>query len=154
MATSTGLDPVSTAALVTVLAHPGTSVGDLATTLGLTHSGAVRAAARLRDASLMLRGPGRDGRTAGLRLTTRGETVAREALVARTEFLRRLIEAVEPDDLPALERVLDGFASRLPATRGQAQRLCRLCAHEVCRGRACPVGGAFVDEPVGMRCGR
>lgn len=145
----TGLDAASTAALVTVLARPGTSVADLATTLGVTHSGAVRVVARLKAAGLLVRGPGRDRRTAGLRLTDRGQALAAAALAAREDFLDGLLEVVAPEDVAGLERAVVAVSGRLPVTLEEARRVCRFCAHEVCRGLECPVGSAFVPAASG-----
>jgi len=144
MTGATGLGPACTAALATVLARPGTSVADLGTTLGVTHSGAVRVVARLKSAGLVLRGPGRNGRTAGLQLTHQGHALVGEALAARERFLGDLVEVVHPGDAAALRRVIVALGGRLPMTVGEARRVCRLCAHEVCRGLDCPVGCAFV----------
>jgi MarR family len=52
-----GLDSGTATALLCVHARPGSTVGEIATTAGLTHSGAVRAASRLERLGLLRRRP-------------------------------------------------------------------------------------------------
>lgn len=154
MTGASGADAASTSALVTMLARPGTSVADVGTTLGITHSGAVRVVARLGAAGLVVRGPGKDGRTAGLGLSASGDVVAKRALRARQQFLHDLVAGIDEEDRSVLWRVLETLASGLARSLGEARHVCRLCAHEICRGSDCPVGRPFAptvttDETTG-----
>lgn len=136
---ASGLDPAAVAAVVTVRARPGQSVSDLAATLGMTHSGCVRVVGRLVDSGLLLREPGPDGRTRGLRLSDAGETAADGMLEARRNVLERLLDELSPDQADSLERVLAAMLPLLADDREGARRICRLCEHAVCRGDACAV---------------
>ncbi|WP_181765212.1 MarR family winged helix-turn-helix transcriptional regulator [Streptomyces albidus (ex Kaewkla and Franco 2022)] len=136
------LDPAAVAAVLTVRARPGQSVSDLAGTLGMTHSGCVRVVGRLVDSGLLLRGPGPDGRTRGLRLSDTGDRVADAMLEARRNVLEGMVEKLSPDQAEDLERVLKAMLPLLPDDRADARRICRLCEHAVCRGDDCVVSAA------------
>lgn len=139
---ATGWDPTANAALVTVLARPAQSIGELAEALGLSHSGAVRTVNRLQAQGLMTRGRGADQRTASLGLTEDGRRLANRALAARRDVLGRLVDALSPTDQQALIQVLPAMLALLPHSRADAYRICRLCEHAVCRHGDCPVGSA------------
>lgn len=137
-----GLDPAAVAAVLTVRARPGQSVSDLAATLAMTHSGCVRVVGRLVDSGLLLRGPGPDGRTRGLRLTEAGEDLGRRMLRARREALEGIVGRLSPEETRSLERALRAVLPHLPGDRTSARRICRLCEHAVCRGEDCVVSVA------------
>jgi MarR family transcriptional regulator, negative regulator of the multidrug operon emrRAB len=65
---------------VTLAHYPGQSVGALARTLGLTHSGAVRLADRLVAAGLACRVSAGPGQTLALHLTESGRLAAARLL--------------------------------------------------------------------------
>ena len=119
----------------------GASIDELRRILGLSHSGGVRIVKRLEGQGLVARerDPA-DGRAVRLHLTATGRRAARRLLAAR-------IAAIEPllGVLPAAQRAsLEGLLERLLAgvTHGpaDANRICRLCAPDVCGHPArCPV---------------
>ena len=136
-----GLSASDQAALVTLLARRDPTVSWLGEVLALTSSGATRLVDRLVAAGWVERSPGGDTRERRLRLTERGEVVARSVVRARNEVL---IECVAPlDDRArrqlehALELMVGASTHALPA----AMRTCRLCDRSACRaeGRACPL---------------
>lgn len=137
----TRLDEVTTTALLAVHARPDRSVGALAEVLGTTHSGAVRIVNRLQLSGLVSRRPGPDGRTAALRVTRLGNKLSVAALDARRAALSGLLGNLAPAQVEALTVFVDDVAPALARTRPEAQRVCRLCEHAVCRGERCPVGG-------------
>ena len=144
-----GLDETAVAALLVVRARPGQSITDLATAVGLTHPGAVRVVNRLEERGLVARVRGRDARSRGLALTAEGETVSARALTARRDSLRRLLEGVPREHRASLVTAVDAVLARLPASRGDAWRICRTCDHGVCRGLRCPVGNAIDRQGAG-----
>jgi DNA-binding MarR family transcriptional regulator len=139
---ASGLDPAAVAALLVVYERAGLSIGDLAVTLSLTHSGAVRAVNRLAGRGLVLRGSGRDGRSRGLRLSGEGQAVAGQVLRARRERLRALTAAVPEPRRAQFADAVAAVLAALPASQVDARRICRVCEHATCRGSACPVGAA------------
>ncbi|SCK29194.1 MarR family winged helix-turn-helix transcriptional regulator [Streptomyces sp. WMMB 322] len=140
-----GLDPAAVAAVLTVRARPGQSVSDLAGALALTHSGCVRVVGRLVDSGLLVRGPGPDGRTRGLRLTEAGEDAGRRMLRARRQALEGVVGRLSSEEAGSLERALRALLPHLPGDRASARRICRLCEHDVCRGDDCVVSVAADD---------
>ena len=82
------------AALVSVGADPGLSVGALAQTVELTHSATVRLVDRLARDGLVERRGGIDGRSVGLHLTRRGSARRRALLKGRYQILSEALAAL------------------------------------------------------------
>jgi DNA-binding MarR family transcriptional regulator len=136
----TGSEP---AALVTLAHYPGQSVGDLARTLGLTHSGAVRLADRLESAGLAARTSPGPGRTLALHLTESGRAAARRVLARRQAAVEQLVRQLEPGEEAALDRLAGRLLAAMTTDRASAFRLCRLCDEPLCAAAArCPVDEA------------
>ena len=131
------------AALVTLAHYPGQSVGALARTLGLTHSGAVRLADRLVAAGLARRVSAGPGRTLALHLTEPGRLAAGRVLGRRQATVEQLVSGLEPDQVAALEQLAARLLVTLATDRASAHRLCRLCDEPLCEREAgCPVDQA------------
>jgi DNA-binding MarR family transcriptional regulator len=138
-----GLAGPEPAALVTLVHYPGQSVGRLALTLGLTHSGAVRLADRMEAAGLVCRTPSGQGRTLALRLTEAGQRAARRVLDRRQAAVEGMVGALGARDIAALEHLTGGLLSAITTARASAWRLCRLCDEPLClTGTGCPVDQA------------
>jgi DNA-binding MarR family transcriptional regulator len=142
MVAATGLDATGVAALLVVHGHPGLSITQLADTLGLTHSGAVRSVDRLADRDLVVRGEGRDHRSRGLTPTAAGARLADDVLAARRSLLDELLHRLPEPDRARFVESLGTVLAGLPQTRLDAWRICRTCEHPVCTGADCPVGHA------------
>jgi MarR family transcriptional regulator, negative regulator of the multidrug operon emrRAB len=140
-----GLGRSEPEALVTLAHYPGQSVGALARTLQLTHSGAVRLADRLVAAGLARRLSEGPGRTLALHLTESGQQAASRVLTRRQAAVERLVSELEPDEVAALERLAGRLLAALTTGRASARRLCRLCDEPLCEREAgCPVDQAAV----------
>jgi DNA-binding MarR family transcriptional regulator len=119
-------------------------VGLLHRMLGLTPSGAVRLVDRLEADGHLRRGPGADGRSTSVTLTTSGRRVARRVAAARLEVLENALSVLsdaERETLDALvSRVLVGLKRDSTGTRF----MCRLCDATACGHAegACPVAPA------------
>jgi DNA-binding MarR family transcriptional regulator len=141
---ATALDEAALAALLAVHTRPGSTIRDVASTTGLTHSGAVRTADRLQHAGLVIRtAKATDRRIVGLHCTRAGTAKANAALASRRAGLAALVAgaAITASELPMLEHLLERLLEGLPkADRGDAWHICRLCEHTTCRGGDCPVG--------------
>ena len=136
------LDAAELSALLAVFSRPQSSVGEIAATTRLTHSGAVRVVDRLCAAGLVRRTAGQDRRAVALTCTEGGIAVARRALAARADALAGLLHALTPAEQTAMHRFASKLLARLPQSRADAWRICRFCDHAVCRGDDCPVGRA------------
>ncbi|HYI35622.1 MAG TPA: MarR family winged helix-turn-helix transcriptional regulator [Thermoleophilaceae bacterium] len=129
------------AALIHIQAYPGRPVGALAPVLGISQPAAVKLADRLVTDGLLERGPGPDGRTGSLRLTTSGERAARAALADRSGVLERVLEPLDPEDRERLLPLLAKLVAGLTDTRPGALTVCRMCDRDSCCGQptGCPL---------------
>jgi DNA-binding MarR family transcriptional regulator len=137
------LPPAELAALLAVHSRPGSTVGDISLTAGLTHSGAVRAVDRLSEAGWVERRTGaRDRRTVAVHCTREGRARARRALSLRLAALQNAARELSGSELAALRTIARKLLGSLPQSRPDAWRICRMCDHGICRGASCPVGSA------------
>jgi MarR family transcriptional repressor of emrRAB len=121
---------------------PGLSVTELGRRVGLSQSAAARMVDSLVAADLVRR-QGTAGRTVSVRLTARGARTATHLLAARGAPLAELVAALDDRDRAALERVLANLLTRLYASVGSTELVCRLCDRAACTtGATCPVGEA------------
>jgi DNA-binding MarR family transcriptional regulator len=129
------------AALVTLLAHRGQTVGWLGEVLSLTSSGATRLVGRLDAAGWLVRSAGPDARERRLDLTVAGRQRAGEILEARHSALERSLAVLTAPDREHLEGLLGKVLAAVADERLPALRVCRLCDRSACRaaGQACPL---------------
>ncbi|MDT7749706.1 MAG: hypothetical protein QOD96_3368 [Pseudonocardiales bacterium] len=137
----TGASSSESAALVTLLAHPGRTVGWLGGVLGLTTSGVTRLVERLVSAGLVERNTGRDARSRQLELSPAGAARAESILAGRRATLSRAVAALSPSERVALESMLAKMVGGVTDDEFAALHVCRLCDRPACRdrGRACPL---------------
>jgi DNA-binding MarR family transcriptional regulator len=134
-----GLDPIDAAALNAVGYRSGCSIRELAGVLALTHPGAVRCVDRLVEAGLLTRAPGPDGRTAALRLTARGKASWSAVRAARLSRLTALLAALPARQRAAADALARALLPALCPSAAASERICRLCAEDVCVPAACPI---------------
>jgi DNA-binding MarR family transcriptional regulator len=129
------------AALVTLLAHPGPSVGWLGEVLGLTSSGVTRLVERLVRAGWVRRSAGEDARSRRLELTEAGASLAERVLAGRQAVLSRALAALSPSERATLEELLGKMVGSLTDELTAAYRVCRMCDRSACRstGDGCPL---------------
>jgi MarR family transcriptional regulator, negative regulator of the multidrug operon emrRAB len=150
VASDNALDATATAALVTMLdLARSSSVQALSQLIGLSHSGAVRLVNRLAIAGLVERTNGPDGRTISVRLTRRGQSVARRIRTARHAAIAASLSGLtdrQREQLTTIcEVLIANVTSARLATRAAGRHpsggaLCRMCDPSAC-GRAdgdCP----------------
>jgi len=136
--------PGGRAAALTALAAfaSGSPIDRLATSLGLSHSRLVRIIDRLEADGHVTRTRGAADRRAVLvALTPAGRALAGRITAARLEVLRAEVEALDPEDRAALDRIGASILARRVDGLKAAERLCRLCEPHACghdRGW-CPV---------------
>lgn len=132
-------EPDSTVVLA-VHAHPGASIGEIASLLQLTHSGAVRIVDRLQAGGAVLRTEGADRRRVALALTEQGRKRAERLLAVRRLTIEDRLARLSPEEAEKmaalLRQLLDGAARH----RAHAWQLCRYCDHSICQGENCAVG--------------
>lgn len=136
------------AALVTMLAHPGQTVGWLGDVLGLTSSGATRLVERLIGSGHVEGRVGDDARRRQLTLTPAGTERAELVLSARSAALSRALAGLSRSERAQLERLLAKVIGGLAEDRMAALRVCRLCDRTACSGadRDCPLRHTVPDE--------
>lgn len=133
------LGAAAPAALVSLGVAPGTSIGALAMTIGLTHSATVRLVDRLAEAGLVERQGGDDKRVVGLRLTRKGAARRRAILAARKAVMATALSALPEDDQERLTGMIEVVLAHMVRSRRDADFICRLCDEEACPDDRCPV---------------
>ncbi|HET6211889.1 MAG TPA: MarR family transcriptional regulator, partial [Micromonosporaceae bacterium] len=124
------------------------SIDLLRQVLGLTSSGTVRLVDRLVQAGYVTRGPGADGRSTAIELTTAGRRAAQRVSAARAAVLGEALAQLSAGERAALHRamsrLLAGFVRGPSATRW----LCRLCDTGACGRDAghCPAANAYLER--------
>ncbi|HEX2053232.1 MAG TPA: MarR family transcriptional regulator, partial [Actinomycetota bacterium] len=93
----------ASAALITLVEHPGLSVTGLGGRIGLSQPAAARMVDGLVARGFVTRQPG-SGRTVELQLTRSGRRTAAKLLVARSEALGELIKDLDANELETLAR--------------------------------------------------
>lgn len=124
--------PSDASALVTLLAHPGQTVGWLGGVLGLTSSGVTRLVERLAERGWVERSAGDDARRRQLHLTEGGEDQAHRMLHGRRAALSHAVAGLSRAERRDLERLLDKVVAGLADDRPTALRVCRLCDRDAC----------------------
>src|SRR3954464_9243107 len=107
-ATAAGAGPGGRAAALTALAAfaSGSPIDRLAGSLGLSHSRVVRLVDQLEDDGHVTRTRGAaGGRAVHVALTGSGWALAGTIAAARLSLLRAEVEALDPDDRAALDRI-------------------------------------------------
>lgn len=141
------LSTSSAAAVVTLSASSGLSVSELGRRVGLTQPAAARMVDTLESGELVERLPSTvNRRWVTVQLTDRGRRVVDQLLTTRNVALVEVVDALDDDDLHALDELLQKILTRLYGHVGHAQYLCRLCDRGRCtRTAPCPVGQAERD---------
>ena len=142
-AASAASGPGGRADAVTALAGfaSGSPIDLLASALGLSHSRVVRLVDQLEADGHVTRARGTaDRRTVNVTLTDSGWALAREIASARLSILRAEIDALDPDDRAALDRICATVLARRIDSLRAAERTCRLCEPHACgHPQRCPV---------------
>jgi MarR family transcriptional repressor of emrRAB len=127
------------AALVLIHDEPGLSNEDLRRGLGLSQPATARLVDALVDARLVKQGPGPDGRTHALGLTSSGLRRVRRLLQARAAVLDDALVPLSTADRRALTTILEQILSRSVRDEAHAESICRLCDTTACPPEVCPV---------------
>jgi DNA-binding MarR family transcriptional regulator len=119
----------------------GSPIDRLAWSLGLSHSRVVRLVDQLEADGHVTRARGTaDRRTVNVTLTDSGWALAKEIATARLSILRAEVDALDPDDRAALDRICATVLARRIDSLRAAERTCRMCDPGACgHPRRCPV---------------
>lgn len=134
-----GASGETAAALILIGANPGLKIAEIATALGLTHSGAVRLIDRLAAEGLARKAPGADSRTVLVRLSPKGAARRRAALARRARVLARAMALLEPAEAEAFAAAIAKLLHGLLTRPDQGHRFCRMCDEGRCAPTGCPV---------------
>ncbi|WP_062236779.1 MarR family winged helix-turn-helix transcriptional regulator [Aureimonas sp. N4] len=136
-----GIEGETGAAIIMIGAHPGMSVGQVATALRLTQSGSTRVIDRLTADGLVMRSQSPDNRRIVLlELTEKGHQLRKLALKQREGVLERAVSPLTDTENAELEGLLHKVLGGLLNKRdGQCYQICRMCDESVCVPNGCPI---------------
>ena len=135
-----------TGAAVVLLGVEPLSIADLATALGITHSGGVRLVNRLVSDGLAERQPNpKDSRAVLVSLTSTGHARRERALGERAAVLEPVLDALTGPERAALQRALRKILERLVINPAAGMQICRLCDEDSCVPRGCPVEDRYQE---------
>jgi MarR family transcriptional regulator, organic hydroperoxide resistance regulator len=127
--------------LIYILRHQGTSIGDLAEGLSISHPAAVKLVSRLERKSLVAREESeQDRRVSYVRLTELGKVLTEKTQSTRLEILARATSQMNEQELEGLMRGLEALFSATLASQSTVEKACLRCgnSHIGC----CPVNRA------------
>ena len=139
-----GLSRSAAACLLTLGHQAPITTSALARRLGISQPTAVRVIDGLVRAGLVARAP-RAGRSAPLSLSAAGRARADGLQAARLTAIDGLLAPLDGAERAELARLMAKMLGAATEGRAQAERSCRLCAHDLCSGPACPVGQRATD---------
>src|SRR4051812_17378496 len=104
----TDLSPSQTAALATIERHGPLTPSELATHERIQRPTATRVIARLEEAGLVERAADpTDGRSSLVSMSAEGRALLEQLRANKDAYLARRLDALDPDELAALERAAD-----------------------------------------------
>ncbi len=106
------------------------TIGEIATGLGHTISGATKAMNRLEKLGWIERVAGADHRTVYVKLTEKGKQIAKQLLSETEERMNRILWKLRPETVEKLEDVLEEFLQDYIDDEQIANKLCVACGFE------------------------
>jgi DNA-binding MarR family transcriptional regulator len=125
------LAPTAVAALITAANNPPTSIGEMATIVGLTHSATVRLVDRLETDGLLHR-QCRVGREVLVEITSAGLSRADALQDQRLAESRSFLATLSDGERDLLDRLVDRMLNDHAARGHDRRRICRMCARAYC----------------------
>jgi MarR family transcriptional regulator, negative regulator of the multidrug operon emrRAB len=120
----------------------GRTINELAMSLRVSHSRAVRIGDALESAGLARRVPSaEDARVVQLRLTRKGMSAAGKVQRARVRMLETAVDRLTQAEVSELSRLVSKVLMATTTDREQAHSTCRLCDADACGHHigTCPV---------------
>ncbi len=127
----------TSAALASIGAAPGITVGALQNVLRLSQPGTVRLVDRLVTDGLAEKRSGEDARQTLIHLTPKGRRLRRKVLDSRHAALAELTQPLSKKDRATLLTLLDRVLRPYPSCEMDKYQACRLCDQDACS--PCPI---------------
>jgi len=125
-------------ALVSILNCDQFHIGWLAETLALKHSSVVRVVDRLEQDALIARLVKDAKKQVGLKITKKGETLAKKVLAMRAQITEAYLASISANDMKTLAEIIQPVIRAHTATSVDLYRHCALCDDGACA--KCPAG--------------
>ena len=125
------------AALATIGAAPGISIGALQDILRLSQPGAARLVDRLVTDGLAEKRAGNDARKVLVHLTPKGRKLRRKLLDSRHHAVAHLTSSLSEADRKTLTKLLDRVLKPYPSSEMDKCQACRMCDQDACD--PCPI---------------
>ena len=129
----------SPAALILIGSRPDLTIDDLRHGVKLTHSATVRTVMRLKNAGLVEKHPGEDGRSVYLRLSAKGRRDMTRALRLREKILADALAALTASELKQFGAMAARVLPKVVPDTVAVDAICRLCDGKVCPDAMCPL---------------
>jgi MarR family transcriptional repressor of emrRAB len=134
------LSPMAAAALVQIDNEPGSSIEQVASRIGLTHSATVRVIDKLAERGLVEKDRARkDARAQSLKLGKAGKRVTQQLHAARNQVTDDLLAGLDPAQRKALEGAISAILYRSVEPGREADVTCRVCDDRRCSPDICPI---------------
>jgi DNA-binding MarR family transcriptional regulator len=145
----TGLTPGSAAILVVAAASQCSTVSGIATSIGLTPSGTLRATVRLEAAGYVARRNSVDHRSVHVTATTSGHQVAQQVFAARQRVAGRAVHGLSQIQQAQLCDLVQVMVADLTRDAAHAKVLCQTCDRALC-GPGCPIAAIGAQRQLAL----
>lgn len=139
-----GLSPSAAAVLSMLYFKPELTTTELAEVVGVSQPNAVRLIDGLERQTLIARGKPK-GRVTPLTLTEAGQAQVKALHALRLAALDDLLSALQPDERQLFASMLDTILAGATTSRAFARTTCRLCEHDLCGPKVCPIGCRAIE---------
>lgn len=129
----------SSAALILIGSRPDMTIDDLRHGVQLTHSATVRTVMRLKDAGLVEKRSGEDGRSVYLRLSAKGRRDMARVVRLREKILEDAFSALTRSELEQFGAMAARVLPNIVPDNVSVDAICRLCDGKVCPDAICPL---------------
>lgn len=129
----------ASAALILIGSRPDMTIDDLRHGVKLTHSATVRTVIRLKDAGLVEKHSGEDGRSVYLRLSPKGKRDMARVLKLRERILEVALADLSQSELKQFGALAARVIPNVVLENVSVDAICRLCDGKVCPDAICPL---------------
>lgn len=129
----------SSAALILIGSRPDITIDDLRHGVKLTHSATVRTVMRLKEAGLVEKHSGEDGRSVYLRLSAKGRRDMARVIRLREKILESTLAALTRKELQQFGAMAARVLPNVVPENVSVDAVCRLCDGKVCPDEMCPL---------------
>lgn len=129
----------ASAALILIGSRPDLTIDDLRHGVKLTHSATVRTVMRLKDAGLVEKRPGEDGRSVYLRLSAKGRRDMARVIRLREKILEEAFAPLSRSELAQFGAMAARVLPKIVPENVSVDAICRLCDGAACPDAMCPL---------------